>query len=1822
MSGETNNTTADLLKSSVGRIISNIGVILAHTKDALLKDLLQDMPSYLPEITKADNYTYEAFKQACQQSGKMPLEKFIEALFNRLGYQLSAFEQNKEMADNIRSIFATTLSLSESIRQLFEEQTDWMGEAKSFMDQMGSASGGAIPVNDLFNDPALLNFGSGSNSVSISLGDNKIVALFKVVLDLISLIRKFRDINWGAIKQEYADFGSYFGNAYLNEKFAERLFDHILTVLLRNAKDVFADDINAIVDHIEEVRNSATNEVKTEINKVITQVKALRNEILAIESEIKTQAQQLITEATAAGKEVAGEVSVELQTRLKVAKAKLHQLVAKFLGDYNRIGKIFTQIYAILDFLKVIDKVTIQVPGMSGVNIAEIYVIRWSKLEQLFSNPLNYFKTLYTLKDYDDAEALLSKILELARAFSSDVPDFGSIKRLLYEFLIRIRDRIKDETNALSAEVKRKFAQFESFIIDLLKVLEKFAVEVKTKLGAAYGQFETGGTSLIGELQSGITDAITPLKVSGKLKDFTLPNTNIQFKKLSGVNTAEIKDYLNTLFTDPFITTIAEQAGEHTLFGNINADEWKTAIQSSITSNFTISLLGKYKTVLDTAETQVTGLFDNNTWETQFRTIILALKNDFARQTAKVPNDFEGVKNFCKGSIENLITGEKLNYPFSDFDFMEYFSSFSDKLKALAPNKPEDYFIQFKDITVSVIKDLMKTNSVLKSKIPAGTSDEKLTAFAQQVFYAYWPKLKAAFFKAIVRPFAALVEQSVKKWVKEKLIPALLEAVKSNIANELNLGAYQELFDNVNTAVNQAKQLGGEIAQGAQTAWAWAENAIDMVKDILMLYQDAKAINSWGDGIQFALKLYKLTPAVVKQYLRELINLPDWNFESLVLPEYKLDTKNKFLAVTLYEYPGKDNIHSNNYTAEISIQLLAFVGDRSVVRNGVTAVESGLYVLPRIRGSFGTDINIGESHHLLLNANAALNSAVNDPTANSPAISNALASDVLGFFFTTPAGAFIPNVEVLDNAGALSAYLELLFKRGQKGQTTVPPLTVFETDVAGLTIGNYPQKLFVGYSNGFDCGYLGRMEDLNFRLSLRKLNGFFEIILSNDIEIRIEHLELGYSLQQGLKLDGQYKLRIPINANLKLPSIQFGNMSIELGSGDLKNIGAQLLTNFTVDFKGLAFAFSELGFGIDFNYMKPGGGFGDWDLSPKFQFPTGIGISINMEAVRGTGFLQWNKQKEEFLGALELNIINMCSASALVMFNMKMPDGSKGFSFMGALCVYFTPGIQLSMGFSITGLGGSLGINRMIDIDKLRGAVRDGSLESVLFVKDLNKNLNTVLANMSSYYPIRKDQFFFGFLARITWVKILDIDLGLFIQAPSPVVIMIAGGLHLKVADKLLVINVYFAGGIDFSKGLFFDASLVDSQIVGISLSGDMALRIYWAGATRGFLLSAGGFHPQYTPDPGFNVGGMRRMAMKLDYKIVKISLETYFAVTSNTLQFGAKFQLKIGWSKFGITGEMYFDALFQFSPFRFMVDIGAKVGVKCGSWTLMSIGLDFALSGPAQWHAKGKASFRFLFIKIKVGFEYSWGKKPVEANKQLISLLPQFMDNYYDIDNLNWKITSGDIVDGLVELVKFNKTDLVMQPSDRLSFSQDFLPLEEKMVRYGEATPSDVTKIELQSLNINGEELAGSEWEQTDSYFAPTLIRELENSEKLKAPSFEKMKAGFVLTASYSENNGGSKPSDQDKIETGFDAVNWGQWQNYADNNPLPLTPYNILLAPPSILSVTAALNQLNVKLTKIPNTRPSMRRTERGFQRHVLAMELKLHQNVDNLIELLDNN
>ena len=132
---------------------------------------------------------------------------------------------------------------------------------------------------------------------------------------------------------------------------------------------------------------------------------------------------------------------------------------------------------------------------------------------------------------------------------------------------------------------------------------------------------------------------------------------------------------------------------------------------------------------------------------------------------------------------------------------------------------------------------------------------------------------------------------------------------------------------------------------------------------------------------------------------------------------------------------------------------------------------------------------------------------------------------------------------------------------------------------------------------------------------------------------------------------------------------------------------------------------------------------------------------------------------------------------------------------------------------------------------------------------------------------------------------------GIILEIP-PGNIAILGVLKVALPDEdvaLIQLQVNFVGILDFDKQLLsFDASLFDSHILFLTLEGDMAVRAEW-GDNAGFLLSVGGFHPAFQPPPLQPADAAAHDGQRSSTTTGRsIRVESYFAVTSNTVQFGA----------------------------------------------------------------------------------------------------------------------------------------------------------------------------------------------------------------------------------------------------------------------------------------------------------------------------------------------
>jgi hypothetical protein len=424
-------------------------------------------------------------------------------------------------------------------------------------------------------------------------------------------------------------------------------------------------------------------------------------------------------------------------------------------------------------------------------------------------------------------------------------------------------------------------------------------------------------------------------------------------------------------------------------------------------------------------------------------------------------------------------------------------------------------------------------------------------------------------------------------------------------------------------------------------------------------------------------------------------------------------------------------------------------------------------------------------------------------------------------------------------------------------------------------------------------------------------------------------LLIGVSTDKGFYFSGSSALEIqlPVHIELGPVGIEGLTLTFKLQDGQFPiSIGADI----KAALGPIVAVVQNMGVTATFSFPpNNSGNLGPVQVDIGFKPPNGVGLSIDAGVVKGGGFLFLDFDKGEYAGALELSIQNTIQVAAIGIINTKFPDGTQGFSLLIIVAVQFTPGIALGMGFFLSGLGGMLGINRTINVPALRDGVKNNAIEHIMFPEDVVANINTLLPQIKLIFPIQRDQFMIGFMAKITWgvPPLISIEFGLAIEFINPVRIAILGVLKIALPTEdaaILQLQVNFVGIIDFEKGyLSFDASLYNSRILTFTLEGDMALRLNW-GSSKGFLMSVGGFHPAFKPPQELNVPNMKRLTLTILSGNPNLVLTSYFAITSNTVQFGAKIDFRFELSEFSVIGYLQFDVLFQFSPFNFICNIAA----------------------------------------------------------------------------------------------------------------------------------------------------------------------------------------------------------------------------------------------------------------------------------------------------------
>jgi hypothetical protein len=285
-----------------------------------------------------------------------------------------------------------------------------------------------------------------------------------------------------------------------------------------------------------------------------------------------------------------------------------------------------------------------------------------------------------------------------------------------------------------------------------------------------------------------------------------------------------------------------------------------------------------------------------------------------------------------------------------------------------------------------------------------------------------------------------------------------------------------------------------------------------------------------------------------------------------------------------------------------------------------------------------------------------------------------------------------------------------------------------------------------------------------------------------------------------------------------------------------------------------------------------------------------------------------------------------------------------------------------------------------------------------------------------------------------------------------------------------------------------------------------MALRLGW-GATKAFALAAGGFNPRFTPPPGFPV--LRRLALSLaDSDNPRFRLESYLALTSNTIQFGARAELSVSVSTaigdIGAAAMIFFDALIELDPFGFIVDLGATIEVTLDGRPLIQAQLMATLSGTKPWHAVGFVEVVFLG-RHRIPFEARAGDQQ-PTSLPTIDLLPKLVEAIARPES--WSMLPPAEAADVVVLRDAGASGAgLLHPLGSVGLRQRLLPFGKRLARYGSATPEGgAAMFALKEIVVGGR---ADSADPLHDDFAPGQYEALSEDEKLARPAFESMQAG-----------------------------------------------------------------------------------------------------------------
>ncbi|MEN9890442.1 MAG: hypothetical protein RLY78_737 [Pseudomonadota bacterium] len=610
--------------------------------------------------------------------------------------------------------------------------------------------------------------------------------------------------------------------------------------------------------------------------------------------------------------------------------------------------------------------------------------------------------------------------------------------------------------------------------------------------------------------------------------------------------------------------------------------------------------------------------------------------------------------------------------------------------------------------------------------------------------------------------------------------------------------------------------------------------------------------------------------------------------------------------------------------------------------------------------------------------------------------------------------------------------------------------------------------------------------------------------------------EITVGLSFGLRADTAGGLRIKDGTGLRatvplepIPGspLQIPFLTVELRTLDgLDRMEVELSGSFALKLGPFQGSVERLGTLLKLEHLLAGDPDVRWALKP----PSGAGLAIDAGVLKGGGFLLFDPDRGEYGGVLDLKLMQI-GIKAIALLNTHHPQG---WSLLLIIAANLPP-IQLGFGFTLTGLGGLVGVQHTVDRDVLSQGLASGALDSFLFPQDPVANAPQLFNQLRVIFPFKAGGFVIGPMLELGWgtPSLVTARVGLLIE---PTQVVFVGQVIVQLPPlvdsglAILRLQVDFAGGVVFSPlQIWFDGVLRDSRVLFIGLHGQFAFRARF-GDQPTFLISAGGFHPRYTDLPPGLPSPFQRVGCAFSIGIVGVSFDGYFAVTSATVQAGAELHV---WGDVGIAsfdGGLGFNALVEMVPtFRFEVDIHVWAGVEVFGLDFASVDIYGLLAGPGRWHLVGRARIHTPWPLPDFSFhvDEAWGDEPATPVRtvRLIDALRPELEN-----PANWSAqlaASGLAGATFAKPPAGEAAGLIAHPDAVLQFTQKRLPLGKALDKIGSDAIAGPRQIAIERV-LFGDAARLPDRVLDDSFAAAQFLHQTAD-ERLSRPSFDRFASG-----------------------------------------------------------------------------------------------------------------